>query len=290
MNPLKMIWYYLLFPTLLTVTHAKVTGAGTITYHDYQALPLAALANNPPSCGMPYRDLDLTRITAVQTMNVPTDCGKCLKVSNARNGKFVYVMAVDTGGRGLDLTKPAFGQLFDIADGVGPAKWEQVDGMHCQGIWGKGPKPAPPVEPVKPAPPPPPPPVTSKAPAPAPAPPSVKPPPPPATSKNPLPATTKPEPAKPTPTSSKPLKVLPPVVNYMVPSSNTTHTEEPLIRIPQIETTTSIPHASQEEPTSTTSTTNTTSTTTTTTTSSANTCRISSVFLFFLSLLFLFIK
>ncbi|KAJ2764301.1 hypothetical protein IWQ56_004538 [Coemansia nantahalensis] len=101
-----------------------LTGSGIITYHDYQALPLSSVANNPPSCGMPYAQLDLTRITAVQALDNKVDCGQCVKVCNAKDdAKFVYVLAVDLGGRGLDLSKPSFGRLFPLDDGIGPATW-----------------------------------------------------------------------------------------------------------------------------------------------------------------------
>ncbi|KAJ1721755.1 hypothetical protein LPJ53_003766 [Coemansia erecta] len=121
---------------LATSAMANLTGSGTITYHDYQAIPLDQLKYNPPSCGMPYADLDLTRITAVQTMNTVTDCGQCIKVANSNDpSKYVYVLAVDTGGRGLDLSKPSFGKLFNIDDGVGPATWGPVDNSNCVGIW-----------------------------------------------------------------------------------------------------------------------------------------------------------
>ncbi|KAJ2523400.1 hypothetical protein H4217_000124 [Coemansia sp. RSA 1939] len=125
----------------------NLTGSGTITYHDYQAIPLSALQYNPPSCGMPYAELDVTRITAVQQMDKATDCGQCVRVSNANDpSKFVYVLAVDTGGRGLDLSKPAFGQILNIDDGVGAATWEPVAAANCAGIWSNGaqqPAPAP---------------------------------------------------------------------------------------------------------------------------------------------------
>ncbi|KAJ1647489.1 hypothetical protein LPJ64_001152 [Coemansia asiatica] len=98
---------------------ANLTGSGTITYHDYDNMVLASVQNNPPSCGMPYAELDLTRITAVQQMNTATDCGKCIKVtSQADSSKFVYVLAVDTGGRGLDISKTSFGKLFNVDDGT----------------------------------------------------------------------------------------------------------------------------------------------------------------------------
>ncbi|KAJ2804462.1 hypothetical protein H4R20_002500 [Coemansia guatemalensis] len=121
-------------------TLGNLTGQGTITYHDFQSLPMNLLANNPPSCGMPYAQLDVTRITAVQQMDKATDCGQCIKVCNADDtSKYVYVLAVDTGGRGLDLSKPSFAKLFNIDDGVGPAQWEPVSSSNCAGIWSNGP-------------------------------------------------------------------------------------------------------------------------------------------------------
>ncbi|KAJ1898098.1 hypothetical protein LPJ66_002960 [Kickxella alabastrina] len=124
--------------TTASFAAATLSGTGTITYHDYQAIALELLKYNPPSCGMPYAELDLTRITAVQTMNTSTDCGQCIKVTNSNDpSKFVYVLAVDTGGRGLDLSKPSFGKLFNIDDGIGPASWTPVDNSNCVGIWSK---------------------------------------------------------------------------------------------------------------------------------------------------------
>ncbi|KAJ2351168.1 hypothetical protein IWW50_000707 [Coemansia erecta] len=117
----------------------SLAGSGTITYHDYQSLPLEALKYNPPACGMPYAELDMTRITAVQLIDTTSECGQCIKVCNANDpSKFVYVLAVDKGGRGLDLSKPSFGKLFNIDDGVGPAQWSPVDNSNCVGIWSNG--------------------------------------------------------------------------------------------------------------------------------------------------------
>lgn len=54
---------------------------------------------------MPYATLDLSRITAVQGLNKATDCNKCIKVVNTQNpSKYVYVLAVDLGGSGLDVS------------------------------------------------------------------------------------------------------------------------------------------------------------------------------------------
>jgi hypothetical protein len=54
---------------------------------------------------MPYNELNLARITAVKNMKTGSTCNLCLKVvNNANPSKFVYVLAVDLGGRGLDVS------------------------------------------------------------------------------------------------------------------------------------------------------------------------------------------
>ncbi|KAJ2896978.1 hypothetical protein GGI21_004992 [Coemansia aciculifera] len=195
-----------------------LTGSGTITYHDYQAIPAALVVNNPPSCGMPYAQLDVTRITAVQQLNKATDCGQCIKVTNANDpSKFVYVLAVDTGGRGLDLSKPSFGKLFDIDDGVGPAMWAPADNSNCAGIWSNAPPPPPVVQPPPPPPPPvvqPPPPTPPPVVQPhPPTPPPVVQPPPPSS-----PAVVQPPPPSPPPVVLPPPPSPPPaVVNPSTP-------------------------------------------------------------------------
>ncbi|KAJ2704437.1 hypothetical protein FB645_003289 [Coemansia sp. IMI 203386] len=122
--------------TIAGLSYASLTGSGTITYHDYEGMDANLIVNNPPSCGMPYSELDRTRITAVQLLNTATDCGQCIQVINTNDpSKFVYVLAVDTGGRGLDLSMTAFSQLFNVADGVGAAAWTPVDNSNCAGVW-----------------------------------------------------------------------------------------------------------------------------------------------------------
>lgn len=53
---------------------------------------------------MPYNELNLARITAVAKMDTSATCGLCLKVVNSVDtSKFIYVLAVDLGGSGLDV-------------------------------------------------------------------------------------------------------------------------------------------------------------------------------------------
>ncbi|KAJ1913543.1 hypothetical protein H4219_005167 [Mycoemilia scoparia] len=176
---------------------AKMSGSNAITPHNYIDMGADALANNPPSCGMPYGTLDIGRITAVQAMNTGSECGTCLRVvakksdcgatppipykdyngsidtdkflddqanyqSNQlaslaagkhRRGQYhqrrhnvkrdggddgeyrwVYVLAVDTGGQGLDMSLVSFTALFQQPSNPAQATWSPVDKSFCYGI------------------------------------------------------------------------------------------------------------------------------------------------------------
>ncbi|KAI9476282.1 MAG: hypothetical protein EXX96DRAFT_651948 [Benjaminiella poitrasii] len=125
--------------SIAAVSAATLQGSSSITPQDYYGLPAAALANNPPACGMPYNQLNLARITAVQNMNTGSTCNLCLKVVNTNNpSKFIYVLAVDLGGSGLDLSIPSFEYLFDQRYDASPASWTTVDYSYCNGIYTPG--------------------------------------------------------------------------------------------------------------------------------------------------------
>ncbi|KAJ1657720.1 hypothetical protein IWQ61_002931 [Dispira simplex] len=118
---------------------SSLSGSGTITPHNYVDMGTYALTNNPPSCGMPYASLDITRITAIQTMDKSSECGKCIKVTNGDDPlKFIHVLAVDTGGRGLDVSTVAYKELFGQDTDPAPASWEPADDSDCSGIWSNG--------------------------------------------------------------------------------------------------------------------------------------------------------
>ncbi|KAF1806204.1 hypothetical protein FB192DRAFT_1453316 [Mucor lusitanicus] len=118
---------------------ADLSGSARITPQDYYGLPASALANNPPACGMPYNQLNLARITAVANMNTGSTCNLCLKVVNSANpSKFIYVLAVDLGGSGLDLSIPSFEYLFGQRYDASPASWTTVASSYCEGIYTPG--------------------------------------------------------------------------------------------------------------------------------------------------------
>ncbi|KAJ2496933.1 hypothetical protein GGH96_005478 [Coemansia sp. RSA 1972] len=49
--------------------------------------------------------------------------------------RFVYVLAVDTGGRGLDLAQVSFTALFGQSLSPMDAAWFPVDAKYCEDIW-----------------------------------------------------------------------------------------------------------------------------------------------------------
>ncbi|KAJ1922107.1 hypothetical protein IWQ60_006612 [Tieghemiomyces parasiticus] len=114
---------------------AALRGAQVITPQNYIDLgPVAA--NNPPTCGMAYASLDLTRITAVQNLDIGSDCGKCIKVINgADESKFAYVLVVDKGGRGLDVSTVTYQEVFGQSTDPAQASWSEVNASYCSGIW-----------------------------------------------------------------------------------------------------------------------------------------------------------
>ncbi|KAJ1913264.1 hypothetical protein H4219_005284 [Mycoemilia scoparia] len=185
-------------------TEANMMGSQAITPHDYIGMGADALANNPPSCGMPYATLDIGRITAVQAMDTSSECGTCLRVvakasdcqaspalpykhengqldverflanqathqqdeleklglnrrhnlhrrasiinnnnrekyvekrqDNGDEYRWVYVLAVDTGGQGLDMSLVSFSALFQQPSNPTQATWTPVDMSYCADI------------------------------------------------------------------------------------------------------------------------------------------------------------
>ncbi|KAI9493035.1 hypothetical protein BDB00DRAFT_406077 [Zychaea mexicana] len=122
----------------LCATAASLSGSATITPQDYYGLPVNALENNPPACGMPYAQLNLALITAVEAMDTAFTCNLCLNVTNQDQSRSIYVLAVDLGGSGLDLSIPAFEYLFDQRYDASPASWSTVDDSYCAGIYTPG--------------------------------------------------------------------------------------------------------------------------------------------------------
>ena len=54
---------------------------------------------------MPYAELNLALITAVQDMDTSSTCNLCLNVTNGDESRSIYALAVDLGGAGLDVNK-----------------------------------------------------------------------------------------------------------------------------------------------------------------------------------------
>ncbi|KXN65263.1 hypothetical protein CONCODRAFT_13216 [Conidiobolus coronatus NRRL 28638] len=110
----------------------KLKGDQLITWHDYEGMD-ANSRKNPPSCGYDYDKLDLTRVTAVESLD-KSHCGACLKVANPTSKNEVYVLVIDMGGRGLDLSESSYTSLFNTTDHPLRASWQPVDNSFCNGI------------------------------------------------------------------------------------------------------------------------------------------------------------
>ncbi|RCH84580.1 hypothetical protein CU098_005305 [Rhizopus stolonifer] len=119
---------------LINVTFAGLSGSTSVTPEDYYGLGPQALETSYPACGMPYNELNLARITAVEDIDISSECGQCLEVTNSNNGESIFVLAVDKGGQGLDISIPSFESLFGQSTDPAPASWAAVDISNCEGI------------------------------------------------------------------------------------------------------------------------------------------------------------
>ncbi|KAJ1991182.1 hypothetical protein H4R33_001468 [Dimargaris cristalligena] len=118
-------------------TFASLSGNQVITPHNWVIMH-DQLANNPPACEMPYAELRLERITAVQGLVKGSMCGKCIKVANAADPqKSMYVLVVDMGGRGLDVSTVAYKQIFGQDTDPASAVWTEAPDSACAGVWNK---------------------------------------------------------------------------------------------------------------------------------------------------------
>ncbi|KAJ9049568.1 hypothetical protein DSO57_1023142 [Entomophthora muscae] len=125
---------FILSLSVSLVESGMLSGSQPVTTNYYH-IQKAALNISPVACGIYGNDMDVSRITAVQGLTFD-ECGTCLRVSNPDDStKFQFVMAVDRGGRGLDLNMDTFKVLFNGQEsGAFMAKWEVTESSHCAGI------------------------------------------------------------------------------------------------------------------------------------------------------------
>ncbi|KXN65261.1 hypothetical protein CONCODRAFT_13214 [Conidiobolus coronatus NRRL 28638] len=110
----------------------ELKGSQLISWLNYQNMDSNS-KQSPPSCGYDYSKLDLNRVTAVEGLN-KSQCGACLKVTNPTSNNEVYVLVIDMGGKGLDLSESSYTKLFNTTDQPLRAEWETVDNSFCDGI------------------------------------------------------------------------------------------------------------------------------------------------------------
>ena len=102
-----------------------------ISTHDYTSMLFSA-PNNPPVCGMSWASLDLSRVTAMEHLAL-SDCGTCLEICGAAG--CADVLAIDRGGKGLDLSTGAKARVLGAENDIGEATWREVDQARCRGVW-----------------------------------------------------------------------------------------------------------------------------------------------------------
>ena len=113
-----------------SVAAGKLNGQGVISVHQYPQTGRDA-PNNPPYCGYPWKTLNLNRITAVQDLT-QNQCGTCLEICGS--GGCITMLAVDRGGRNLDMSTGVSKGIIGTNDGIAEAKWRVVPSKRCQGI------------------------------------------------------------------------------------------------------------------------------------------------------------
>ncbi|BFZ61836.1 hypothetical protein YB2330_002913 [Saitoella coloradoensis] len=113
---------------------ASLSGSQTVTEHDYPSYSDGSAVNNPPYCGLTYTytSLNLNYVTAVQPIDAST-CGSCLKVCGSTGCR--YFLAIDKGGRGLDVSTGGAIEVFGQNTDPAPAEWEVVDPGFCEFVW-----------------------------------------------------------------------------------------------------------------------------------------------------------
>ncbi|PIA14337.1 hypothetical protein COEREDRAFT_10534 [Coemansia reversa NRRL 1564] len=93
-------------------------------------LPAVAMASNFAATTTSFAQLPTT--TVIEQRSLPTHSSIRRRSEDIR---YVYVLAVDTGGRGLDLAQVSFTALFGQSMSPMEATWFPVDDKYCEDIW-----------------------------------------------------------------------------------------------------------------------------------------------------------
>ncbi|KAI9782586.1 MAG: hypothetical protein M1839_004830 [Geoglossum umbratile] len=123
--------------SLLALTSAGVlSGNDIISVENYPDIGPNS-PDNPPYCGMAWDSLDLSLVTAVQGLT-KDQCGTCLLVCGAEPNGCEYILAVDRGGRNLDLSTGISWHIIGTTDGIAWAEWQPVPEVYCSHIYQSG--------------------------------------------------------------------------------------------------------------------------------------------------------
>jgi hypothetical protein len=68
---------------------------------------------------------------AYDTRHGSSNCGKCWKLTNTKNGRFIYFTSIDGTGSGYNIGKRAYTQLYGGTGSSGEAEAQSVAGHFC---------------------------------------------------------------------------------------------------------------------------------------------------------------
>ncbi|ORX69047.1 hypothetical protein DL89DRAFT_268076 [Linderina pennispora] len=98
-----------------------------IEYGETVGLPGVAMATHFEATTTKFEVLPTTSVSPVRRRQQIA--------KRADTVRYVYVLAVDTGGLGLDMAQVSFTALFGQSMSPMPAVWFPVDGKYCSDIW-----------------------------------------------------------------------------------------------------------------------------------------------------------
>lgn len=117
------------------ITNSKRTTV-ELTLNDYPSFADGRADNNPPTCGMSYKDLNLDKITALGGLIIGSDCGKCARVCGDVGCQDLLVVDLCTLENGhLDISTGAGNAIVGSDTGRWQVSVEYVDQSNCEGIW-----------------------------------------------------------------------------------------------------------------------------------------------------------
>ncbi|KAK4968667.1 hypothetical protein LTR66_006607 [Elasticomyces elasticus] len=108
----------------------------SLTLHDYPSMSNPIYHNNPPFCGVTWRSLDLTRVTAYGSSGSRAQCGQCLQVCGPVGCEDLLVVDQCTLAQDhLDISTAAGWKIVGSDTGNWLVDVQWVDQRRCKNVW-----------------------------------------------------------------------------------------------------------------------------------------------------------